>query len=102
MVSLFRMCRLACGCGDGAGTSLIVYNNVPSPKHHTMKRFLLVILAAMLAQLGASAQILSNGGFDRDWADWTTTVSLGATATFSIDNTIDNVNGHTGSKAAKV
>src|SRR4051812_31485774 len=65
-----------------------------------MKRFLLVTLAIVLTHVGASAQILTNGGFENDWTDWTTSASLGAVATFSLDNTTTNV--HSGSKAAKV
>jgi hypothetical protein len=62
-----------------------------------MKRILFFAFGAFLAALSASAQILSNGGFEQGLAGWTNSSASGSAATF----TIDNGNAHTGAAALK-
>lgn len=62
-----------------------------------MKRSVIFTLAALLIQFSASAQILSNGGFEQGLTGWTNSSGSGGVATFALET----INKHSGSNALK-
>lgn len=56
---------------------------------HSMPRLaecLLTVIALLLGSISSHAQILVNGGFESGWNNWSSSLSDGGTATFSITN----------------